>query len=133
VDATLNPEWWDVIIANFGQHPACGAHHWTQREYRRWFDGYMEVVIKRLKAQYDAGAKGGKGNKKGTQFIWYGSNAMPIARDRMMLNSDDWRTNPRLQMYEWYTKQRLRQIQRESRFPFYQDPQGRQDSELFEC
>jgi len=51
-----------------------------------------------------------------TRFIWYSSNAMPIARDKMMLASDDWRTNHRLQMYEIYARQRIEQIQRETSF-----------------
>ncbi len=41
----MNTHRWDVVIANFGQHPACGAHHWTQREFRRWFDNYMKVCM----------------------------------------------------------------------------------------
>lgn len=120
VDATLNPDWWDVIIANFGQHPACGAHHWTQREFRRWFDQYMEVVLMRLEEQKvrnsKLAAQGGEQVKQGTRFVWYSSNAMPIARDRMMLASDDWRTNHRLQMYEIYARQRIQQIQLEASF-----------------
>mmetsp|Transcript_35259 Transcript_35259/g.86698 ORF Transcript_35259/g.86698 Transcript_35259/m.86698 type:complete len:1073 (-) Transcript_35259:188-3406(-) len=165
VDATLNPDWWDVVLANFGQHPSCGAHHWTQREFRKWFDNYMEVILQRLRAEKDGlpsrnvpRAKEGSGREldqrsthsepgsfwempnlwnsekeqksldgagqgsrkakggRGMKFIWVATNAMPITRDKMMAQAQDWRTNQRLRMYELYAEKHVAFLQKNATF-----------------
>jgi hypothetical protein len=41
-------------------------------------------------------------------------NAMPIARDRIMNENIDWRTNQRLRMYEMYAQMKIEEFQNKS-------------------
>jgi hypothetical protein len=42
---------WDVVVANFGQHCAAGAEHWTLGEYARHVEAYWDALAQRLRAQ----------------------------------------------------------------------------------
>ena len=80
----------DLVIANYGQHPADGAHQWKYSKYRSSIDAY----INKLKA---------KGTKKVRQhFLWMETVASMFRKDSWVRGYKDWRTNGRLGMYNKY-------------------------------
>ena len=88
----------DLVIANYGQHPADGAHRWKYSKYRSSIDAY----INKLKA---------KGTKKVRQhFLWMETVASMFRKDSWVRGYKDWRTNGRLGMYNKYATKKMREL-----------------------
>mmetsp|Transcript_41423 Transcript_41423/g.64670 ORF Transcript_41423/g.64670 Transcript_41423/m.64670 type:complete len:172 (+) Transcript_41423:346-861(+) len=114
LDSTIDMNSWDVIVLNFGQHSAAGAEHWTVGEYGRWVHAFLEAIATRLKEQSQT-SKSGEGvqsKQHETRIVWMASSAMVLAKDNQIKTSKDWRTNPRLALYEEQAKEKVLQLQR---------------------
>jgi hypothetical protein len=112
VDALHMPEKWDFLIANVGHHSAAGAEHWTLGEYRSHVKAFFDAMRLRMEQQ----TKG--------KFIWMASHAMPLSRDNQIIDSNDWRTNQRLALYEKFARDSFMDIQKQLGVDrvMYQDP-----------
>merc|ERR1719171_168663 len=81
----------DLTIANIGQHPADGRHHWKYKQYTSLIDDY----IQRLQRLDDYK----------TKFVWHQTNAAKFRKDSWIRSYKDWRTNGRIGMYNRYTRE----------------------------
>ena len=88
----------DLVIANYGQHPADGAHRWKYSKYRSSIDAY----INKLKAK-------GTENVRG-HFLWMETVASMFRKDSWVRGYKDWRTNGRLGMYNKYATKKMREL-----------------------
>lgn len=110
VDSVLDLSKWDVVVANFGQHCAAGAEHWTLGEYSRYVEAYWGAVAARLRSQDQDPAVS---PDRRTRFVWEATHAMVVARDDLIGGSLDWRTNPRLTLFEQHARRVVEKMQAE--------------------
>lgn len=103
MDASLNVGQWDVIVANVGQHAAAGAEHWPVGEYGRHVSAFLSALKLQMKAQ----------TVSPTRLIWFATPAMVVVRDEVVRGSLDWRTNPRLALYDLQARAVLSELGRE--------------------
>jgi len=80
---------YDLVVANFGQHPASGKKQMTLAQYKVAVDTYAQKVMEEV-----------QGLPSGSpRFAWHETNAMPFRNDHMASDRRDWRTTQRLALY----------------------------------
>ena len=89
----------DLVVANFGQHPADGAHHWPNKRYRDQVDAYTQKLIAATPAHVLR-----------RKFLWMESNAAIFRKDVWIRGYHDWRTNSRLWAMNKYASAKMREI-----------------------
>ena len=85
---------YDVVIVGFAQHPA-SKEHWTFDKYRSAFSAKIPK-LEQLRLQQD--------RSSGTTVIWYLAPQYPHTRQGYPVVVKDWRTDPRLLMFNEFAK-----------------------------
>jgi hypothetical protein len=88
----------DLVVANFGHHPADGSHHWTLQRYQQQVDTYVNKVQRDMQQPHAA------------RFAWHETNVLPFRNDPLVHWFGDWRTIHRLASYNRHANEKFNKL-----------------------